>query len=378
MNVVLMVSDGYPKKFSANNAKGEFIALGLQNAGCNVSMLDSLFGTKGQFSIESGVSDAGINYILLPRNNKYLAFIYNIPRIWKFLRGRKEKGGVNHIILGMTIFPFFVLLSLMAKIAGYKRSSLFHEWHTSIVKGNFIQKIFASMLDKKFGYFVDLIFPISHYLKDKSEQFGKPLYLLPVLASYNRVVNECCPKTHFTFCGHIRYLLRNKLILDAFRLIYRQENSACLTLVLVGNEDDFGKMRDLLEKDGLNKSVIVKSNLSQKDLYYLYDTSIALLVPLDPDNLQDKARFSQKIAEYVSSKRPIITSQAGEIPYYFKNKESALIVPYNAKGYADGMLELLKNPSLADSIGNGGYQTGIRYFDYRIVGKELKGIIEKL
>lgn len=86
-----MVSDGYPIKFSANNTKGEYIALGLKKAGCKVAMLDEFYGTKGVLSAEKGVSDSGLDYLLLPRVGKVLSPFYTLPQIWKYLRERKEK-----------------------------------------------------------------------------------------------------------------------------------------------------------------------------------------------------------------------------------------------------------------------------------------------
>ena len=78
---------------------------------------------------------------------------------------------------------------------------------------------------------------------------------------------------------------------------------------------------------------------------------MGLLIPLDPNSLADIARFSQKIAEYVSTSRPIITSNVGEIPYYFKDKENAIICEYSAKSYADAMLLLQNDGTLANVLG---------------------------
>ena len=204
------------------------------------------------------------------------------------------------------------------------------------------------------------------------------MYILPVLGAYiqNPVAAHCQP--FFTFCGHIRYLLRNKTLLDAFKLVRREEPDAKLMLVLVGNDSDFGEMRTLLARERLLDSITIKSGISQEELCGIYSSSMALLVPLDPGNLQDKARFSQKIAEYVASARPIITSDVGEIPYYFKDKESAMIVPYTAEGYAKGMLDIWANPVLGDKVGRGGYDVGCRHFNYKTAGSELKEIMENL
>ena len=80
--------------------------------------------------------------------------------------------------------------------------------------------------------------------------------------------------------------------------------------------------------------------------------------------MQDKARFSQKIAEYIGSQRPIITNNVGEIPYYFMNEKSALIVNYTSEAFAEGMIKLIQDPYLADKIGNEGYNIGIQHFEY--------------
>lgn len=68
----------------------------------------------------------------------------------------------------------------------------------------------------------------------------------------------------------------------------------------------------------------------------------------------------------------------GEIPYYFKDNESAKIVPFSIEGYFHGMKMLAENPILADEIGTGGYEVGREKFDYEKVGEEMKTFIESL
>lgn len=67
MNIVLIVSEGYPLHFSANNSKAEFIAKGLKEHGCNITIIDNPFGTKNINKEISGVSDKGINYYTIVR-----------------------------------------------------------------------------------------------------------------------------------------------------------------------------------------------------------------------------------------------------------------------------------------------------------------------
>lgn len=378
MNIVIMVSDGYPFKFTANNAKGEFIALGLKETGCSVTMIDSMHGTEGVAIVKKGVSPHGIPYVIFPRLGKYTAFLRNIPQVWKVLKENRMINGKNHLLMGMMDYPLFIIVAFMAMLLGYKRSTLFHEWHIGINHSSILWKCEAYLKDKTFGYFLNAIFPISHYLQDKSRKFKRPMMLVPVLARFDRQVDVSVEKTHFAYCGHSAYLLRNRIIIDAFEGVLKQYSDVKLVLVLVGTEKQKADVYNLLMSKNMTYAVNIKSNLSQDELYTIYDSSVGLLIPLDPYSLQDKARFSQKIAEYVASHRPIITNNVGEIPYYFKNNENAVIVPFTVKGYEDGMLLLMHNMYIGDLIGNGGYTIGYHYFNYSKVGQKIMKILEIL
>lgn len=375
-----MVSDGYPIKFSANNTKGEFIALGLKKAGCKVSMLDEFYGTKDVLVAKEGISEKGIEYLLLPRLGRFKAPFHTLPKIWKYLRARKKENEKNHIIIGMKYYPLYIIVCLMAWLCGYTRSSLFHEWHISFGKRKRSVLSEAWLKDKTFGYWLNGIFPIGHFLKEKSLKFGKPLMLLPVMGEYDRHPKICKNRDSFTYCCGAAYLLRNRLVLNAFKLLVSdiKYSHIKLILVLIGNQTELESVGKLIDDMEMTDHIIIKNQISQSELYDAFDSSIGLIIPLNPENLQDIARFSQKIAEYVASKRPIITSNVGEIPYYFKDNESAKIVPFSEKGYFQGMKSLVENPVLADEIGNGGYMVGCQYFDCEKVGKEMKLFIENL
>lgn len=377
MNIVIMVSDGYPFKFTANNSKGEFIALGLKECNCSVTMIDTMHGSKGFSSIKKGISSKGIPYIIFPRIGKYSSFLHNIPNVWSTLKMLKNKNDNNHLLLGMMDYPLFIIVAIMAMMLGYKRSTLFHEWHIGINHSNIFWKVEAYLKDKTFGYFLNAIFPIGHFLQEKALKFKKPMILVPVLAKFDRKVKNIS-HDHFTYCGHAAYLLRNSIVIDAFESVVKKYHNAKLVLVLVGTESQKIEVQKLLEKKCIENSVQIKSNISQDELYSIYDSSIGLLIPLDPNNIQDKARFSQKIAEYVASHRPIITSNVGEIPYYFTNNESAIIVPFTAEGYEEGMLSLINDMCKGNIIGENGYHIGLCYFDYIKEGKRIKNFILNL
>lgn len=363
MNVVLITSEGYPFKFSAGNSKAEFIARGLKENGCRVVIVDTALGTKGQMNMQEGISSNGINYYILPRKNKWTVIFQNLSSLWRILRKEKQDKD-NYVVLGMTFYPAFVLTAILSAILGYKRTALFHEWHISFKRRNAIYKIEAWLKDKTFGYFLNGIFPISHFLLEKGKCFHKPQMLLPIMASYNRENQSYAGECNFTYCCHASYLLRNQLILNAFKIVVEKCPQAKLTLVLSGNEKEMQAVTQFIQKTAM-PSIEIKYQIPEEELYRLYDTSLGLLIPLNPDSLQDKARFSQKIAEYIGSKRPMVTNEVGEIPYYFTNGKSALIVEYTDKDFAEAMIELIQNPDMAIHIGYEGYCVGIKNFEYK-------------
>lgn len=374
MNVVIMVSEGYPLRFSANNTKGQYIALGLKESGCSVAMMDGLLGTKGETSMKQGVSDTGIPYYIFPRRGVTKSVFSNIIRAWKTLKHCKKRNAQNHIILGIDYFPLFIISVAIAWILGYRRSALFHEAYSSIPSKNFLYKIDYYLRDSQFGYFVNLILPISHYLEEKAQKFKRPSMILPVLADFTEMsVAKETVLNHFTYCCGAAYLLRNTMIVDAFlQLLAQEETADCkLILVIVGNNLEIDNCRKYIDNLHVGSSIELRYQVPFHELMEIYSTSIALIVPLNPENLQDKARFSQKIAEYVATGRPIITNNVGEIPYYFQEGESAQCAQYSVEGFAKAMKILSINKKVADEIGERGRQVGCQYFNYKTICKNL-------
>lgn len=363
MNIVLITSEGYPFQFSANNSKTEFIARGLKENDCKVTIVDTVLGTKGLANVQVGISPKGIHYYLLPRKGKFSTIFRNLTRLWKILKKEKQEKD-NYVILGMTLYPVFILTAILCAIQGYKRTALFHEWHIGCKQPNSIYKMEAWLKDKTFGYFLNGIFPISHFLLEKGKRFHKPQMILPIMGSYDRKLHPYTDGCNFTYCGHANYLIRNHLLLDAFKIVIDKYPKAKLTLVLFGNKKQMQEVNQLIQEARI-PSIEIKNQIPVEDLYKLYDTSLGLLIPLEPNNLQDKARFSQKIAEYIGSQRPIITNNVGEIPYYFMNEKSALIVNYDVKSYVKAMIKLINDQKLATNIGENGYKIGVQSFDYK-------------
>lgn len=374
MNVVISSDSGYPSKYTAGNVKSDFIIRGLKEAGADVLFIDTLWGTEGVKKMTTGISPTGVPYISFPRKHGIMSIFYNFHLYCKVIKQRKEVGGPNVFIDAPLISFINIICFLITKFYGYKIALLSHEFYQSINQKSKLSRFNVWANDCVVPRFVDCIHPISHFLLEYNKRFRKPMTIIPILADYSNVdvsdmvhVNE----PYFAFCGSALYFLRNTVLVESFKLLHSKYPSIKFKIVLGQLGNQRGQIDALINEYNLSDNIMLFSGLPQDDLYNIYKNAVGLLIPLNPNSLQDIARFSQKIAEYVACGRPIITSPIGEIPYYFQNKVNAMVVDYTPNAYAEAMFELLLDRSLADELGRKGFATGVKEFDYMKIGGQL-------
>lgn len=377
MNIVIIITDNYPNKFSATNVKAEFIAKGLIKKGVKVTIVDVPYGTDGIQQVTYGITQDQVNYIQLPQTDQ------NIKRAWKNLHFYKEilnklylPDDDNIVLFGFFFFPFYLRLCHIAKKCGYKKYLLYHEWNIETSHPSFLAAFEDYLMTFTFGYFLDGILPISHFLEKKCKMFHKPQMILPIMAEFKEEKNIPPIGAHFSFCADVKYLLRNKIILDAFERLYRIKPECKLCLVLFGKENDIKSLQAYLDTLTSKDNILIKSKIPQDELMQLYRTSRALIIPLDPKSIADKARFSQKIAEYLSCARPVITNNVGEIPYYLHDRKDSIIVDYSVEGFVEAMKYVCENKEEAQKIGIQGFVSGKEQFDVDVNCTRLLSFIK--
>lgn len=379
MSVLIMTSQGYPTIYSASNTKAEFISLALKRKDIDVTIVDVPYGTPNVLKTIKSKSDKDIDYIQLPKQSgKLKSVILNMPKIIRILRDNKKLNQKNILVVSFIFFPIYLLLCFIAKLYGYKIVLVYHEWNIATKHFSILSTIEDYFSTFTFGFFLDGILPISHFLYNKCKFFHKKMMILPIIADFKRNIIKMNDNTHYTFCANVEYLLRNTLILDAFDMFWKEHQNVNLFLVLSGNSISINELRDKLNNYACQNYIKIKTNMPQLDLYELYDSSIGLLIPLDPNSTADKARFSQKIAEYLTSQRPIITNNVGEIKYYFQDHENVLLTDYSAEGFSNALSSLYNNSDLATKIGANGHIIGEKYFGIDSNGNKLLKFFEQL
>jgi len=369
----------YPLKFSASNTKMEFMARGLLENGAQITVLNEITGESNLKHLEEGVNKGIKYYVFSQFGKRGIAYLRNLKKMLAILKNERINNDDNVLFCG-GIFPTFAMQILAGKFLGYKCVLLIQEWNSAFKDASLLYRWSSWAICHFWGYFLDGIMPISHFLEDRMKHFEKPMLIVPVLSGYDIERNEATREKlqYFSYCASAAYFRVAKMMLDAFNLYLKKGGTCKLIFVISGKDSDVKKVKEYVCEVHIEDYVIFKQQIPYAELIETYESSLGLLIPLDPNSLADVARFSQKIAEYVSTCRPIITSNVGEIPYYFKDKADAVICDYADEAYAEAMLMLEKDRTLADNIGYNGYDVGMKEFDYHENGNKLYRFLKNL
>ena len=113
--------------------------------------------------------------------------------------------------------------------------------------------------------------------------------------------------------------------------------------------------------------------VDDRTLEACYKSATALLIPLWNDD-QSRTRMPNKLAEYLASGRPVVTSKVGDILDFLVDGVNAhLAQPGSELDFADRMIAVLRDPERANQIGAAGQRTCLAQLDYRVYADRLAG-----
>ncbi len=291
-----------------------------------------------------------------------------------------SKYNTNYIIVNSRNFAHLLSYLFIAKIKRQKLILTYVELGSSFSIRSLTRKINDYLFEKIAFKIIDGTLPISVYLKDfiKKSNPNLPLLKTPVLVDLemfrNKQINE--NTKYFLFCGGAGFFQVIQFVINAFELV--PNNYVYLHLHSFGSENELNKLATMIDCSVKKEQIKLTSNIEYSELIKLYENSLALLIPLR-DNIQDKARFPHKIGEYAASGRPIISNNYGEMGFYFKDQESALLSnDFDCQSFADKMNFVINNLEIANKIGHESRKIAEKYFDYKTYGIKLKLFLETI
>ncbi|MFE3848026.1 glycosyltransferase [Flavobacterium sp. LB3P45] len=291
---------------------------------------------------------------------KLFSPMFEFGTIWSLNKEKKiDWVNVYTDYFGLCLFYF-----ILSKIFRFKTILHFVEIRSEFKNQNLFLKINHFLYDNFSMFLFDRYLPISRFLDEhlKNKNSNIKALIIPPICDFDYFKKINIPnefnETYFLYCGSTAYSEVIVFIIDSFEKV-RQEKSVNLYLVLNGIVPD--ELKVLLEQK--RERIKVFSNLDYNKLIGLYKSALALLIPLR-DTEQDKARFPQKICEYIASEKIIISTNYGEVKHYFEDMNNALIADeYNEEIYAKKMEWVVHNISNLNELEGAAYKTGKKYFD---------------
>lgn len=375
--VILAKGHGFSLAFDATNTKCFFMAKILKSYGLNVAVLSSVHYQDESFPKKIGRHN-GIKYFMPSVHpsgssalKRHLHKLIYIIQVLFFVIYLKKKWSKVHFIFddNSTPFPLLLILSWLGII-----ELIFNleEWpiaKKSSLGRKFLLHFFIILAFKSCNKFIC----VSSYLVAKAKQFNKAANVikLPALADFSNSKHNSLnigsnerDELSFLYCGNVGYSEVIFAIIEAYEntCMLNKEAKLSLILVLHGNQILLNKISDYVYS---SKHLIkIKTFLSENDLYKEYSEASVLLAPLRL-TIQDEARFPQKIAEYTSLSKPIITTNVGDIKYYFKSEKSAIfLTDFSVDELTKAMIFTTDNAANLKEFGYRGNLVGRQYFNY--------------
>jgi glycosyltransferase involved in cell wall biosynthesis len=295
-----------------------------------------------------------------------------IFEFWAFRNLNKSKKidwvNVYTQYFGLCLFYYF-----LSKIFRFKTILHYVEIRSEFKNRNLFLKLNDFLYDNYVMFLFDRYLPISRFLDEylKEKNVNVNTLIIPPICDFGQFKSLKCHNniadSYFLYCGSSAYTEVILFIIEAFEKI-KTDNSVKLYLVLNGPISV--QIKELLERNF--GRIKLFSKLDYNELICLYKNSIALLIPLR-NTKQDEARFPQKICEYLASGKIVISTNFGEVRWYFKDMENSLIAnDYDVTAYSEKMDWVFLNSQNLKAIEERAYKTGKDFFDINAYRKSIK------
>jgi glycosyltransferase involved in cell wall biosynthesis len=232
---------------------------------------------------------------------------------------------------------------------------------------------------------VDGIFCISHYLLNFYRTRDFPLHKLMLVPStvdperFSESVENPLPFTYVGYFGTMTFERDNiDVLVRAFANVACKHPALHLVLGGLATDSEKEKIKLLAAKLGINGRLKILDYMPREEIIrYIMNSRILVMVRADDVKLQ--ASFPSKLAEYLSTGKPVVTVNVGEISRFLTDGVNAFIVePGDSNKLADKIDLVLSGYDSALIVAQNGKQLTETVFNYNYQAKRIIPFIESL
>lgn len=284
---------------------------------------------------------------------------------------KRRKKIASIVLYNTSSFTELLYYRFISKLLGFKLVFQYVEYRSSFEKDSFTARLNDKIFDNYCSYFTDGAIVISEFLKEKIQQKNNKLPFIKIPAICDFKDFEVVPPAnhgynYFLYCGTAEYRPVIEFIIDLYEKIRdRQLYNGNLQLIIGGhNPNSLIAIKERIKANKYSNNIVMLSGISYNDLIANYKGADLLLIPLR-NSIQDTARFPQKISEYTAAGKAVLSTNIGELKYYFEDGKSAILASeYTTEAYIQSLEKVLKEEGKLKQIGEAGYKTGYNNFHY--------------
>jgi glycosyltransferase involved in cell wall biosynthesis len=272
---------------------------------------------------------------------------------------------------------------IYSKLLGFPIAYNYVEWASAIEHRRGLKnKINDYFYDKWLVPSMDAALPISEVLIENFKKVApdKPTFKIPILCDFDKfdVVAKQPEYPYFGYAGALDYGELIIFVLTAFDNLKDEPRVELHMALGGGSKADDEALTNHIKNMKKSDRVKIFKNVPHDKIPDLYAPALGLLIPMRP-TLQDAARFPHKIGEYVASGAPMISSNFGEVEYYFKDMENGFVAKqYKVEQFTEKMQFIIDHPEQARAVGQKGKQMGLKEFNYLHYSENLRSFLEGL
>lgn len=381
MNILFVGLSGVPKRSRACDIRLTFFANMLAKKN-DVTILNR-YAPKQSLRIKETQLSDNVDVIELIESQKtgklitlllyMLSVLYEPVKIAKL--SIKKKVDVIHVYSGHYLDYLFYYI--IGKLVGAKVIYQYVEYRTAFKPRGLYHKLNSRMCDRYGMRLFDGVLPISNYLEEKCRETAPntPTLKVPPICDFNLFEKNNTPinqeQQYLLFCASADYMEVIEFVVESYRKSSISRDTD-LVLVLSGNKDRIRK----LHREW--KDCTILSQLPYDELIAYFKYAYALFIPLRPI-ISDIARFPNKVCEYLASEGVIITTNVGEMAYYFRDGENAVVAKdYSQESMVACLDRLAHGEYDYEAIRTEGYAIGKRLFNMESYEQQIHTFLEKL
>ena len=242
-------------------------------------------------------------------------------------------------------------------------------WHKWVEQSN-VSKI-NEIIGPKFEKLIlrvknDAIHTISEATKEDLVKFGskKPIHvILPSIEQIEKI-NSNTNTLQFVCIGRLVFYKNIEILIRAFSHIKKSEPN--VNLILIGEGPHKPILKKLVDELKLENNIIFKGFVTDREKIQIISESNSLLFPSLCEG------FGLVILEAFSQAKPVLVSKIRPMSDIVHHGKTGFVVdPQDELDWTSKILEMIKNPTSSEEMGNNGFKIFLEKYDKRKMSDKI-------